>query len=239
MTVLRRLGAKTGTTMLTGALAIGAALALPGTANAGVGVCSLSGPSGSCSIVGSVTLTGGALTMVAPVTLTWTAGITGTAQTVYDTLATDDALDVLDLRGLLSSSSTSGWDVTATATAFTGTVTKATIPDSTTGKVLAFGGGSTSATATSVPSALCLTAGTCTVATDTVAGYPLFIPTGATATPVKIFNATAGTGTGIVQIGTSAVATGTNPAVWSVTLPSSVAADIYTSTITVTVAAGP
>jgi hypothetical protein len=69
-----------------------------------------------------------------------------------------------------------------------------------------------------------------------VSGYPLFVPTGTTPTPTKIYNATAGTGLGIIQIGGSAA---THPAVWQVNLPPVVTADTYTSTITVTIAAGP
>jgi hypothetical protein len=188
--------------------------------------------------VGTVTLTSGGLTMVSPTTVTWGGVLTGAAQTIYDTLGTDEAIDVLDLRGLLSGNASSGWNVTATAATFTGVATGTTIPDNSGGEVLSFGGGGTSGTATSTPSSVCVTTGTCTAATSNVTGFPLFVPTGS-ATPTKIYNATAGTGTGIVQIGTSTLATGTHPAIWAVTLPPSLAADAYTSTITMTVAAGP
>jgi hypothetical protein len=229
--------AKTGA-VLTAGLAIGAIAALPGTARASV-CTGLSNSAGSCSTVGTVTLIGGALTMVAPTTLAWSGTLNGASQTIYDTLSTDEAVDVLDLRGLVSTDPTSGWNVTATATTFTGTGTGAAIPDNASGEVLAFGGGGNSATATNTPSSVCVTIGTCTVATTTVSGFPLFVPTGGSATPTKIYNASAGTGTGIVQVGTSALAAGTNPAVWSVTLPPTLPADAYVSTVTMTVAAGP
>ncbi len=223
--------------MLTVALAAGgAAVAMPGPARAAV--CSLAGAGSlpSCTSAGTVTLTTGTLTMVAPPTLTWGAHITGATQTIYDTLDSDTALDVLDLRGLAAADTGSGWNITATATAFGST--HGPIPDTTGGQVLAFGGGGTTGTAANVPSSVCVTAGGCVPATTSLTTFPLFIPTDGT-TSVKIYNATAGTGTGTVQVGSNLAVPATNPAVWSVTLPATLPADTYTSTITTTVSAGP
>jgi hypothetical protein len=235
--VRRRLGWKAGATVLAVAMAAaGAAIALPGTA--GAATCTSGTPLASCTTTGSADMTSGSLTIVPPATLTWTAPITGKTQTIYDTTDADTTLDVSDLRGLASGATGSGWNITATATPFTGTTTAYVIPD-TAGTVLAFGGGGTSGTATNVPSSVCATASTCTTPTNSETGYPLFVSTATGATATALYNAAAGTGTGLIQIGSDAALTEPNPAVWSVTMPGDVRADTYTSTITTTVAAGP
>ena len=77
-------------------------------------------------------------------------------------------------------------------------------------------------------------------ATPTVTTYPVTVPTTPTgATPATVYSAADGTGSGIVQIGSSTADTATDPAVWSVALPVGHPADVYTSTITTSVAAGP
>jgi hypothetical protein len=240
MVTKRRIGALLGATALTGGLAVGASIAAPGMADAGV-CTGLNSSAGSCSTLGTATLTGGGLTMVSPTALTWVGFLTGTSQTLYDTIATDTFIDVLDLRGLLSTSSGSGWNITASATPFTGKLTGDVIPDDSDGEVLAFGGGGTPAGAVNVPTSVCVLVGTCTPATDELSSYPVSVPTSSSATPPTstIYEAAAGSGTGIVQVGGSAFAPGTNPAVWSVTLPATIAPDAYTSTITMTIAASP
>jgi hypothetical protein len=240
MVTKRRIGALLGATALTGGLAAGASIAAPGMANA-TACTGLTASLGSCTTLGTATLTGGGLTMVSPTSLTWTGLLTGTTQTLYDTGPLDTFIDVLDLRGLLGSSTSSGWNITASATPFTGTTTHAVIPDNTAGEVLAFGGGSTSAGAVNPPSSVCVVAGTCTAASDTLTSYPVYVPTSSaqTAPTATIYTAQAGSGTGIVQVGSSAVAPATFPAVWSVTLPATVAPDAYLSTITMTIAATP
>jgi hypothetical protein len=235
MTGRSRLGAKTGALLLAGGLAAGAVVALSGPANAAA--CSgITGLAGSCTTTGTITIAAGGLTVGAPGSLTWSGAVTGAAQTLYDTATADEVLYASDLRGLLSGNANSGWKITATATTFTGGTTAATLADTVGGQVLAFGGGATAGPAISVPTAACSVALTCTNATTSVSGYPLFIPTGTSATPTKIYNATAGTGLGVIQIGGSAA---THPAVWQVNLPPVVTADTYTSTVTVTIAAGP
>jgi hypothetical protein len=174
--------------------------------------------------------------MTTPATLTWTASVIGAPQTVYDAIPADGTFQVSDLRGILTGV-TAGWDVTATATTFTGTTSAThTIPDpGTTGTVLSFGGGSTTLAAAVAPTSACTTTGDCTVPTQTLPTvYPAFVLTGAAVTPVTIYNATAGTGTGAVQVGS-----GANLATWALTLPAILAADTYTSTITISVSAGP
>src|ERR1700753_4134387 len=125
MTIRRHLRGKAGAAVLATGLAVGATVVLTGTAQAGV--CNgLTGAAGSCTTLGTVTLSGAGLTMVSPTALTWTGAITGATQTVYASLATDQFLDVLDLRGAASSA---GWNITASATTFTGTVSGKTLTD--------------------------------------------------------------------------------------------------------------
>lgn len=234
MTVRRRLGAKAGAVLAAAGLTAGALVALAGPADAAA--CNgLTGLAGSCATTGTVTITAGGLSMGGPATLTWAANITGAAQTVYDTTASDEILYSSDLRGLPSANAAAGWNITATATTFTGTGTGATLADTAGGQVLAVGGGGVGAAA-NVPTAACVTTLTCTVAATSVTGFPLFVPTGTSATPTKIYNASTSTGQGIGQFGGSAA---THPVVWQVTLPAVVTADAYRSTVTLTIAAVP
>jgi hypothetical protein len=232
MIIGRCLKRKTGAVLLVAGLAAGVTVAVSGTADA-AGCSGLTGLAGSCTTTGTLNLTAGTLQVGAPGSLTWTATLNGQAQTVYDANAADDVLYASDLRGILSGAG-SGWNITATATVFTSGTN--TIPD-TLGKVLGFGGGSTSATATAVPSASCYYAG-CVNANPGLTTYPIFVPTGS-ATPTKIYNAQALSGAGVIQVG---AASPSNPAVWSLAVPATLAYSStipYTSTITVTIASGP
>jgi hypothetical protein len=231
--VLSRKAGAAGAALLAGGLALSSTVALSGTADAAP--CSgLTGLAGSCTTTGTITINAGGLTVGAPASLSWTASITGAAQTIYDTSTNDEILYTSDLRGLASTNGSAGWKVTATATTFTGG-TGATLADTAGGQLLAFGGGAAGAD-TNVPTAACVVVLTCTPAATSVTGYPLFVPTGASATPTKIYNASATTGQGIGQVGGN---TATHPAVWQVDLPSVITADTYTSTVTVTIAASP
>jgi WxL domain surface cell wall-binding len=234
MSIRRRVGALAGAAVLTGGLAVGVAVELPGTASASVCTGTISSP---CTILGTVTLTGGVLTMLAPTTLTWgPLSVTGAPQSAVDTLVTDTGYEISDLTG-----SSAGWKVTAAATTFTyvGTPpagTAATFSD--TGTLLNVGS-TASESATTVPSATCLIAGTCTVPTGGEPTYPLAVTTAATSpTPVLLYKAAAGSGAGLTEIGTTALL-GTNPAAWWVNVPANPAAGAYTSTITMTIASGP
>lgn len=241
MTSRRRLRWTAHATILTVAMAA-AAVALSGTADAQPCNWDLDAPQGSssCTTQGTAFLNSGTLTMVAPFMLNWFGQVTGATQTLYDTDPHDMGLAVLDLRGLPSMDPASGWNITATATPFTGMFQDDTVPDGPMGSVLAFGGGPNPETASNVPSSVCATPDSCTPATTTLADYPIFIPT-TVPVPVMIYNAVRGTGTGTVQIGwdpNSQFGVG-NAAIWSVTLPGDARAEPYTSIITTTVAAGP
>jgi hypothetical protein len=241
MSIRRRAGAAAGAAVLSGGLAIGAMAALPGAAEAATPACTggttANGTVGSCTTSATVGLSSGGLTMNGPIGENWgTVPLNGQTQTVYDTTANDEGLVASDLRGLLSTGTGSGWDITASAAAFTGTATATTIPDTATGKVLAFNGGGTSGTAANTPTAACYYGLLlCALPTNSVT-FPAFVPTGASVPALRIYNAAAGTGVGVVQVGASGA---THPGVWSVTLPPTLAVDTYTSTITLTIAAGP
>jgi hypothetical protein len=235
-TTRRRSSWKVGATVLAmGMAAVGTAVvALPGSASAQT--CTTAGATGnSCTSAASATLGGGTLSLTAPTSLTWSGTALATTQTLYDTATTDTSLGVIDLR-----SPATGWNITASATPFTG-ATGAIIPDSGTGTVLAIGGDA--AAPTVAPSAVCVTAGTCVVPTQTTAPvtYPAFVPAYTAATPTVIYTADSGTGTGNVQIGVGATAiTGaTDPAEWSMTLPAGLPGDTYTSTVPTTIADAP
>ena len=156
-TIPRRLRWKAGATITAVAMAAaGAAIGLSGAAGAADIPCYnpttgafTSAP--SCSTTGTATVTTGTLSMVAPLALTWgdITTLAGTsAQTLYDTTNTpavktdgeattpavqDEALYVLDTRGLAPTDALSGWQMTATATQFTGALSGIKIPDSTSG----------------------------------------------------------------------------------------------------------
>jgi hypothetical protein len=239
MSIRRRAGAAAGAAVLSGGLAIGAMAALPGAAEAATPACTggttANGTVGSCTTSATVGLSSGGLTMNGPISESWgTQVLNGQTQTFYDTTAADEGLVASDLRGLLSTGTGSGWDITASGTAFTGTATATTIPDTATGKVLAFNGSPTGGT--TAPTAACYYGLLlCGLPTNNVT-FPAFVPTGASVTALRIYNAAAGTGVGVIQIGASGAA---NPGVWSVTLPPTLAVDTYKSTITLTIAAGP
>jgi len=233
MIIRRILHPKAGAAVLVAGLVVTATVALSGSASAAA--CrGLTRLAGSCTTTATVTITAGGLTVGAPASLTWTAAITGAAQTIYDANANDEILYTSDLRGLPSTNAGAGWNVTATAGTFTG-ATGATLADTAGGQVLAFGGGAAGADS-NVPTAACVVARACNPASTNVTGYPLFVPTGPSATPTKIYNASTTTGQGVGQVGGSTAA---HPAVWQVHLPPVVTAGTYTSTVTVTIAAVP
>jgi hypothetical protein len=210
-------------TVLAGGLSAGSVAMLGGTADAaGCGTPVAAGT--SCTLNGTVTLTGGALTLTSPAQLNWTGTLTGTSQTLVDTTAGDQQYTVIDATG-----SGAGWHVTTAATTFTnGTHTFANAGTFVTnGSLTAIG-------STTGPSATCTL--TCTLPTDTTT-YPVAITTAASApTPVLIYDTAAATGLGSIVIGGSAAA---NPVGWWVNVPGSASSGAYVSTITMAIVSGP
>ncbi len=196
-----------------------------GSSSALAGPCGVPVAAGtSCTMTGTVTLTGGTLTLTSPAALTWLGTLTGTAQSIVDVLPTDQQLTVTDATG-----SGAGWHITTSATTFTSGAN--TFPDLGT---FVFNGSLTSVTSTSAPSATCV--GLCTLPTNTTT-YPVAITTAAvTPTPVTVYDTSAGTGIGVTLIGGAAEP---NPIGWWVNVPATALAGIYTSTITMQITSGP
>jgi hypothetical protein len=177
-------------------------------------------------MTGTLTVSAGALTLTSPASLTWSATLTGTNQSVVDVVGADQQYTVNDATG-----SGAGWHVTVAATTFTnGTHT---LPD--TGTFVTTGS-TTSISATAAPTATCAAGTTCTLPTNSTT-YPIGITTAATApTAVTIYSTAAATGVGQVVIGGSGSA---NPVGWWINIPASASAGAYTSTVTMAVVSAP
>ena len=165
----------------------------------------------------------GTLTLAAPSSLAWAAVQNGTDQSSVDEVPADQQLTVND-----SSGTASGWDVTISATTLRSG--SHTLPDP--GRLLF--NGSTSSLTGAAPSAACV--GSCVVPTDTTT-YPVAIDTAPISPDAfTIYNASAGTGTGVVALGGSSA---THPIGWWIQVPASAYAGSYTSTLTLTLVSGP
>ncbi|HZQ76778.1 MAG TPA: hypothetical protein VFE55_05575 [Acidimicrobiia bacterium] len=152
-----------------------------------------------------VTCTGGTLGLTPPSTVAFPAvTLNGTDQT-----ATASAgLTPSDMSG-----SAAGWNVQATSTTFTN------------------GGGRTLPTSATTVTGAAATAvsGNCDLPTNSIA-YPVTLPAGATApTPVKVYNAAAGTGGGPLTLTLSV----------KLAVPASAYMGSFSSTWTFTIASGP
>ncbi len=208
---------------LTGSLAPVLIALTPGTASATS--CGTAIPAGtSCMMTGTLSLTGGALTLTSTSSLSWSTTLTGLDQILVDTTAADQQYPVNDATG-----SGSGWHVTVSATTFTnGTHT---FPDTGT---FSTNGSVTSNASTSAPTATCTD--TCTLPSNSTT-YPVAITTAASSpTPVVIYDTAASSGLGQVVIGGS---TAPNPVGWWLYVPASAYSGSYTSTVTMEVVSGP
>lgn len=177
-----------------------------------------------CTMTGTVTVSGGTLSLTSPSSLSWADTLDGLDQSAVDVTSGDQQYTVNDATG-----TGSGWHVTAAATTFaTGSDS---LPDSGT---LETTGSTTSASATAEPTGTC--AATCTLPNDTTT-YPVTITTAASApTPVTVYDAPANSGLGKVIIGGSAAAA---PVGWWVNIPANAIAGTYTSTLTLAVVSAP
>jgi WxL domain surface cell wall-binding len=183
----------------------------------------------TCTVTGTLALTSGTLAMTSPSSLAWGHTITGADQQLADTTAADEGYSVADATGTAP-----GWHSTVSATQFT---TAGGTP-STMGNTGTFytTGSVTSMTATTSPSSSCASGSTCTLPTNTTT-YPVAITTAAT-TPSSftIYDASAATGSGTMNIGGSAA---TSPVGWWLAVPANTPAGSYTSTITLELISGP
>lgn len=177
-----------------------------------------------CQITGTLTVTSGTMTLTAPPALAWSATVNGLDQELFDSNAGDQAYTVDDATGTAP-----GWHVNLAATTFTNGT--ATLPDTGT---LATNGSVAAATDATAPSAACTAASTCTLPTDNTT-YPVAVTTGAAVAPVNIYDASAATGQGSIVIGTP----GANPVGWWLAVPANATVGAYTSTVTVSLVAGP
>jgi WxL domain surface cell wall-binding len=165
----------------------------------------------------------GTLTLASPSSLAWAAQENGVNQSSVDEVPGDQTLTVNDSTG-----TTSGWNVTVSATTFSSG--SHPLPD--TGR-LEFNG-STSSLIGTAPSATCV--GPCVVPVDTTT-YPVAIDTAASSPDAfTIYDASAGTGTGVIALGGASAA---HPIGWWIQVPASAYAGSYTSTLTLTLVSGP
>ncbi len=186
--------------------------------------------SAGCTMVGTATIGGTTLGVAAPATQTWATTLTGVDKELVDVAPADTSFTVQDFTG-----SGDGWTVTATATQFTGTDTAGdtnTLADTGT---LVFNGSATSEVVGAIPGNRCAPATTCVVPTTTGLALPLDFTQDGTTT-YNLYDASAATGMGTIQIG---AVSGGAPAAWWVNVPAGATADAYASTITLAISTGP
>ncbi|MEV0403631.1 hypothetical protein [Actinoallomurus sp. NPDC050550] len=166
----------------------------------------------------------GPLNLAAPSSLTWAATLTGTDQSVVDAVAADQQFSVDD-----ETNSGAGWHITISATTFTaGTKT---LPNSGT---FVLTGSLSSVSATTAPSATCVTS--CVPPSSTTT-YPVAITTASSSpTPVTVYDDPAGSGLGPATLGGHSAA---RPIGWWINIPGNARAGSYTSTVTTTIVSGP
>ena len=170
----------------------------------------------------------GVLSFTVPATLAWSGTLNGRNQALADTNAADEQLVLDDQTG-----SGSGWNVAVTATPFTNGG-GSSLPST---SVLEVTGSVTNAASLAAPTASCVASSICTLPTDSSVIYPQTITAAAQSpTPAVVYVAYPNTGIGPVSIGGSTAA---NPFGWWVNVPGYAASGTYTSTVTVSVGAGP
>jgi hypothetical protein len=166
----------------------------------------------------------GTLKLTSPSSLSWAATLNGTGQNVADAVAGDQQFTVDDETG-----TGAGWHITVAAVTFTN-VTHTLANTGT----LVLTGSISSITATTAPSATCVTS--CTPPGNTTT-YPVAITTAASSpTPATVYDVPAGSGLGPVTLGGHSAA---NPVGWWVKVPANAWVGTYTSTVTVAVVSGP
>ncbi len=215
-----------GAVLLSTLVPLGGALVTSSPASATT-LCSSGSTTSSCSSTGTLTLTGGSLSITAPSSLAWSATLSGLNLNLVDSTPADQGYIVDDATG-----SGAGWRVTLAATTFTN-VAGHTLSDTGT---FSMNGSVTSSTATTAPSTACVSVGDCSLPTNTT-GYPVAVTTAASSpTPVTVYDTSANTGMGSVQIGGSG---SSNPVGWWLNVPPTAYSGSYTSTLTFSIVSGP
>jgi hypothetical protein len=201
---------------------------LLGAGNAQAAACGTPFQAGTpCTLTGTLTLISGSLTLTAPDQMEWSGQVTGVDQHLVDVVPDEQDYLINDATG-----TGPGWHVLLSATTFKTTGT-AVLPN--TGS-FSTNGSLTSVTSTAAPTASCSPGSTCALPSN-LTTYPVAITTAATSPPsVDIYESNTGTGEGSIVIGGAAAA---NPVGWWLTLPSNILFGSYTSTITMSVVAGP
>jgi len=208
--------------------AIGAPLLLTaGTAQAAA--CGTANAAGvACTLNGSMTLTGGTLTLTVPMNaLSWTGAELGSDLNLVDSNTAHQSYSVNDATG-----SGAGWHVTASATTFTDSAATpvAYLPTS----AFSTNGSTWALTSSNAPTPACAALATCLLPNN-LTGYPVYLTTAAATPPASnIYDTHALTGLGSMTIGI-----GANPVGWWLTVPASTVAGTYTSTITMQIISAP
>jgi hypothetical protein len=204
--------------VLAGALSLAWVAVAPGLA--GATACGTAVAAGStCTMTGTLTLSGGTLSLTSPSQLGWSGTLTGSNLSLYDTTAAEQTLSVNDATG-----SGAGWKVAVSATTFTtGSKTLANAGTFT------INGSTSTSSASTAPTATCA-GGTCTAPTDNTT-YPVAVTTAASSpSQYTIYDTAASTGLGSFTI---------SPVGWWLAVPASTVAGTYTSTVTMEVTSGP
>jgi hypothetical protein len=178
-------------------------------------------------MTGTLTLISGSLTLTAPDEVEWSGQVTGLDQHLVDVVPDEEGYLVNEATGAAP-----GWHVLLSATTFK-TTGGAALPN--VGSFVT-NGSLTSVTSTAAPTAACASGSTCALPSN-LTTYPVAITT-ATASPpaTDIYESNVGTGEGQIVIGG---ASAPNPVGWWVNLPSNILFGSYTSTVTMSVVAGP
>jgi hypothetical protein len=221
---MRRPGGRGGAALL-GAFLLLAGTGLPVLLSAGpaqASGCGSGEPAGtSCTLTGTLSLSGGTLTMNPTTQLGWTGTLTGLNQYLVDTTIGDQSYVVDDATG-----SQLGWHVTVSATQFT---TSGSLMLSNSGTFSTDASTSNADDTTDKPTAACSTGATCTLPTNNTT-YPVAITTGGTPTAYTIYDTQANSGLGSVTVG---------PVGWWLYLPANTLPGTYTSTVTLELISAP
>lgn len=182
----------------------------------------------SCTLTGTLSLSGGSLTLTSPGQLRWSTTLNGLNQNVADTNSSDQSFIVDDATG-----SGDGWNIGIEATQFS--TSGGTVHTLATSGVLSANGNTSTYNSGTGPDAACYAGSTCSTTSNLVSAYPVAIPTPASPSSFTTIWDEAGSGDGMGQytVGSS------DPMGWWLALPADTYAGTYTSTVTLEINSGP